>query len=320
MFTSEQLTEGNIYTRDQLQRMFDTRDATIKTGVFQPSGHQSIWLFVNENSKQDSTQYKNLLQEDTLDWDGQYEGRTDQLIIEHEKRGLELLVFYRKRKRANGFRYEGQFRYVSHTSSKPTHFVLQRVTSVSRKNNEVISEIKEIPEENTFNPSFVNKHEYSAEKEQVSAKVEQNKQLKLVYCYAREDFTFLEKLENHLSVLKHYHNIVSWFDRAITPGMEWQKEIDAQLNTADIILLLISPNFMASKYCYEVEMQRAIERHKRGEARVIPIILRPIVGWKNTPKGELQVLPNAGKPVTDRSWRLDDALHNVAEGLERVIN
>jgi hypothetical protein len=320
MFTSEKLTEGSIYTRGQLQQMFSTRDATINTGVFQPSGYQSVWLFVNENSKQNSTQYKNLLQEDTLTWDGQNEGRTDQLIIEHEKRGIELLVFYRKKKRANGFRYEGRFRYVNHTGSKPTHFVLRRVASVAIKNNIAISEIKEIREENTPNSPLVNKQEHSAEEEQVSAKMEQNKQLKLVYCYAREDHALLEKLENHLSVLKYHYNLISWFDRAITPGMEWKKEIDAQLSTADIILLLISPNFMASRYCYEVEMQRAIERHKRGEARVIPIILRPIAGWKNTPIGELQVLPTAGKPVTDRSWRLDDALLNVAEGLERVIN
>lgn len=301
MFTSEQLTKGEIYTRDQLQRMFNTRDATIKTGVFQPSGHQSVWLFVNENNKHNSTQYKNLLQEDTLDWDGQNEGRTDQLIIEHEKRDIELLVFYRKNKRTNGFKYEGRFRYVSHTGSKPAHFVLQRVASVSIKDSG-------------------NEDKYDPRSNKPSVLMEQKVPLKMFYCYAHEDYLLLKKLEKHLSVLKRRYNIVSWFDQAITPGMEWKKEIDAQLNTADIILLLVSPDFMASEYCYGVEMERAIERHERGEAKVVPIILRPI-SWQDTPLGKLQALPRNGKPVVDPFWgKRDYALHNVEEGLKAVIS
>src|SRR6266498_1448319 len=103
MFTSEKLTEGGIYTRDALRQMFNIRDATLKNGVFPLAGYQSVWLFVTEDKEKSSTQYKDLLCEDRLDWDGQTKGRTDRLIIEHEIKGIELLVFYRKNKRTSGF-------------------------------------------------------------------------------------------------------------------------------------------------------------------------------------------------------------------------
>jgi putative restriction endonuclease len=109
--------------------MFDIVDANINTGVFRPTGHNSVWLFITENKSQDMTQYDDLLQGDRLQWEGQMSGRTDNLIIEHEQRGLELLVFYRKRKNefSNcGFRYMGTFRYTSHTGHHPTRFVLHR--------------------------------------------------------------------------------------------------------------------------------------------------------------------------------------------------
>ncbi|MBO0791712.1 MAG: HNH endonuclease [Ktedonobacteraceae bacterium] len=133
MFTSEHLVEGNIYTRRELQDKFSIRDATIRNGVFKPVTYQSIWLFVTENKTPDRPQLHDYLDGDTLRWDGQPEGRTDKLVIEHEANGLELLVFYRKHKNAfphYGFRYEGRFRYVSHEGSYPTHFILHRASSI----------------------------------------------------------------------------------------------------------------------------------------------------------------------------------------------
>lgn len=128
-------------------------------------------------------------------------------------------------------------------------------------------------------------------------------------------------MDKHLSILKRLYQIVSWHDRKISAGIEWEKEIDVQLNAANIILLLISSDFMASDYCYGVEMQRAIARHKQGEAKVIPVILRPIIGWQDTPIGTIQVLPTDGIPVVDRSWyMLDYALENVASGIREAIN
>ncbi len=97
--------------------------------------------------------------------------------------------------------------------------------------------------------------------------------LKLFYSYAHEDGLWRRKLETHLSNLQRQGFIVSWHDRNISAGTAWKHEIDTHLNTAHIILLLISPDFIASEYCYSVEMTRAMERHQAGEARVIPCFL-----------------------------------------------
>lgn len=129
MFSSHLLEEGSIYTREDLKRKFKIKDATLNTGIFKPSGHKSIWLFITENKTSDRTQYVDKLDGETLYWDGQTSGRKDKLIIEHYAEGLELLVFYRKKKyefAGAGFRFEGRFRYVSHSGSQPTRFVLQR--------------------------------------------------------------------------------------------------------------------------------------------------------------------------------------------------
>ena len=100
------------------------------------------------------------------------------------------------------------------------------------------------------------------------------------------------------------------------PGDEWADEIDDNLDRADIILLLISADFIASDYCYEKEMQRAMARHNNSEAVVIPIILRP-TDWQNTPFSKLQFLPKDGEPVTQ--WRDRDAAWlNVETGIKQV--
>lgn len=136
MYTSSQLDEGEIYSRDDLRRIFDITDATLNTGIFQPAGHSSIWLFITEQKSSDQTPYKDVLNGDTLYWEGQTTGRKDDLIIHHERQGLELLVFYRLSKQQYehaGFRYEGRFRYVSHSGGNPTRFVLQRVARTQKR-------------------------------------------------------------------------------------------------------------------------------------------------------------------------------------------
>jgi hypothetical protein len=93
----------------------------------------------------------------------------------------------------------------------------------------------------------------------------------------------------------------------------------SHLDTAQIILLLISPEFMASEYCYSVEMKRAMERHECGKARVIPIILRH-TSWQLAPFGKLQPLPTRAKPVISSSWRNKNvAFHDVAEGIRKTV-
>src|SRR5262249_38276261 len=98
----------------------------------------------------------------------------------------------------------------------------------------------------------------------------------LFYCYARKDRLLLKELHTSLAGLRHSGLITTWHDGDILPGTFWKQAIKTHLESASIILLLVSPDFINSKDCYSTEMARAIERHKRGEAHVIPIILRPV--------------------------------------------
>jgi tetratricopeptide (TPR) repeat protein len=143
------------------------------------------------------------------------------------------------------------------------------------------------------------------------------KPLNLFYCYARVDKAFRDALDSHLSPLKYQNQIISWSDREISPGTDWAKEIDTHLNTAHIILLLVSADFMASNYCYGVEMKRALERHHAGTARVIPIILRRTF-WEEAPFSTLQVLPTDAKPVTHWQDR-DEAFWDITVGIRKAI-
>ncbi len=141
--------------------------------------------------------------------------------------------------------------------------------------------------------------------------------LKIFYVYAREDQALREKMEIHLSSLRRDGLIAPWSDRLITAGADWAHEIDKNLNAASIILLLISPDFIASDYCYSIEMKRALERHRRNEACVIPILLRPC-DWQGAPFARLAVLPANAQPVT--LWaNEDEAFYNITSGIRGVI-
>ncbi len=145
------------------------------------------------------------------------------------------------------------------------------------------------------------------------------KNIEVFCCYARKDQQLLLELKTHLTPLVREGLITLWADVNIDAGMEWEKEIHRHLSTAHIILLLISPDFMASDYCYSVEMQRAMERHERGEACVIPIILRP-VSWQRTPFGKLQVLPADASPIISGKWHYqDEAFYTVVEGIRDAV-
>lgn len=136
--------------------------------------------------------------------------------------------------------------------------------------------------------------------------------------YSHKDDDLREEFVTHLANLKRQGKITAWHDRAIEAGEEWETQIKEQLETARIILLLISPPFMASDYCYDIEMQQAIKRHNEGTARIIPIILRPC-DWKDSPFSKLQVLPKDAKPVTQWNDR-DTAFLNVVEGIRKAVN
>src|SRR6266852_2854464 len=141
--------------------------------------------------------------------------------------------------------------------------------------------------------------------------------VEVFYSYAHEDEAFRNKLEKHLSLLHRQGVIKPWHDRHIAPGTNWAQVIDEQVERASVILLLISADFLASDYCYGIEMKRALERHQANEARVIPILLRP-VDWHGAPFAHLQALPTDAKPIT--TWRnQDEAFTDVVAGIRRAV-
>lgn len=141
--------------------------------------------------------------------------------------------------------------------------------------------------------------------------------IEVFYSYAHIDEKWRQELEKHLSNLKRQKLIKGWYDREIGAGTDWATEINAHLNLAQLIFLLVSPDFMASDYCYSIEMMRAMERHNAGEALVIPIILRG-VDWQGAPFGKLQCLPTNAKPMNE--WRIKDkALLDVTAGIRKAV-
>lgn len=140
--------------------------------------------------------------------------------------------------------------------------------------------------------------------------------LELFYSYSHKDEELRDQLEEHLAMLKREGVIKGWHDRRISGGREWVGKIDEHLNSADIILLLISSAFLASDYCYDIEVKRAMERHEAGEARVTPVILRAC-DWHSAPFGKLQAFPKDGKPV--KQWPDQDvAFLEIAKGIRHV--
>ena len=141
--------------------------------------------------------------------------------------------------------------------------------------------------------------------------------LRVFISYSHKDETLRAELETHLKLLQRQDLISVWTDRKIAAGEEWKGKIDDNVESAGIILLLVSADFIASDYCYDVELKRALERHDAGNARVIPIILRA-VDWHCAPFGKLQALPKDGKPVT--LWTdKDSAWNDVAAGIRNVV-
>jgi len=141
--------------------------------------------------------------------------------------------------------------------------------------------------------------------------------IKIFYCYAHKDRDLRDRIDAHLGVLKRLGQVTGWYDREIQAGTEWEREIEAHLSTASIILLLVSADFVNSDYCYGMEMQRALEMHEKGEAHVLPILLRP-VDWRNAPFAKLQLLPAGAKPIT--SWSdQEEAFKDVAEHIRAVV-
>lgn len=137
------------------------------------------------------------------------------------------------------------------------------------------------------------------------------------FSYSHKDESLRDQLEAHLALLKNQGLIDTWHDRRILAGGDFDNAISSEMEAANIILLLVSSDFLASSYCYSREMQRAMERHHAGEARVIPVILRAC-DWKTSQFGKLIAAPRDGKPV--RSWPdQDEAFANVAAQVRAAV-
>ncbi|KYF75625.1 hypothetical protein BE11_26860 [Sorangium cellulosum] len=141
--------------------------------------------------------------------------------------------------------------------------------------------------------------------------------IEVFFSYSESNRELRDKLETHLAILKRKGVIRGWHDGEIGAGEERDRALAEHLETAKVILLLISADFLASDFCYDVEMQKAIERHERGEARVIPVIL-DACDWEGAPFGRLTSLPRGGRPVT--SWvNQSEAFTDIAKGIRKQV-
>ena len=135
--------------------------------------------------------------------------------------------------------------------------------------------------------------------------------------YSHRDEPFRAELDAHLKLLQRQGVIDLWNDRKIVPGDDWRRRIDDRLAQADIILLLVSPDFLASDYCYEEEMKTALRRHSERSAKTIPIIVRD-VDWRRSPFAGLQALPAEALAISKWQDR-DSGWRSVAEGIVQAV-
>jgi len=141
--------------------------------------------------------------------------------------------------------------------------------------------------------------------------------IELVCCYADTDEVWLHKLETHLRLLQRQKLISLWHAQLITPGIDWVKAIESHLETASVILLLVSADFLASDFCYNVAMAQALARQEAGEAYVLPILVHP-VDWHDAPFAHLQPLPTNARPLS--TWEHQElALANIATSIRRLL-
>jgi ribonucleoside-diphosphate reductase alpha chain len=142
---------------------------------------------------------------------------------------------------------------------------------------------------------------------------------KFFYSYSHKDEKLRDRLATFLKVLERQRIIETWHDRKILPGSNWLNEINEKLTTSDIVLLLLSSDFLASDYCYDVEMNKALELHEKKKLIVVPVILRSCP-WKNSPFAKLQGLPTDMVPAMHKDWHnVDEAFMNITDGLKKLI-
>jgi len=140
--------------------------------------------------------------------------------------------------------------------------------------------------------------------------------IEVFFSYAHEDEDLMNDVRRQLVIYEREGQIRKWHDRMIPAGEEWEGHIDRRIRTARIILLFVSPSFLESKYCYDIEVTEALRRHESNEAHVIPIILRPCA-WEEAPFSKLQALPRDGRAVSQWDDR-DQVCLDVARAVIEV--
>jgi hypothetical protein len=145
------------------------------------------------------------------------------------------------------------------------------------------------------------------------------KDIRILFFYNHKDKNLCEKLIEYIHSVKHnlQASITLLYDQQIQAGLDQKKELDRYFEGADIILLLISPSYFSSPL-YDEETRRALRKLEEKKARVIPIILHPVV-WRNSLIGHLHALPSTDKPISDSSWKQNEALYDVSLGIRAVI-
>ena len=134
--------------------------------------------------------------------------------------------------------------------------------------------------------------------------------------YSHVDERTLDRLHKHLAMLQRDGLISAWYDRAILPGADLNADISQELDAGDIFVALVSPDYLASNYCYEKEFERALARHERGEMRIVPVIVEPC-DWLSSPLQKFMALPKDGKPISE--WtNANTAYLDVVTGLRRL--
>lgn len=143
--------------------------------------------------------------------------------------------------------------------------------------------------------------------------------VKVFLSYSHRDEKLCLELQKHLNPLRRAKVISNWYDREIKPGEDWDNNIKKNIKESDIILFLISPDFLNSEYIYENEIKQAIEQHNAGVSAVVPIMLRKC-DIEFTPFKHIQGLPTDLEPINSRRWfTMDDAFFDIIEGLKRII-
>jgi len=142
--------------------------------------------------------------------------------------------------------------------------------------------------------------------------------LRLFISYSHEDEKLKSDLDKHLIMLKRSGKVEVWNDRQLIAGQEWDSNIKKEIQEADIILLLISADFNNSEYIWKEELTEAMNRHEKGSARVVPVILRKCE-WKDMPYAKLQALPKGARPVSEFPDK-DDAFTDIASGIRVLVD